>query len=182
MRLFLAIPLAPEVIDGLEQLSRSLRSVDQRLRWTSAESWHITLQFLGETSKERYDCLVPRLREVVSDSLLIQVGDLGFFDRSGVFFADVLVSPGLGQLERSVIRATAKCGCAAEERPFHPHITLARAKGDDRVHALRKLKNSVKSNLAFAPFTATEFLLYESFLDPRGSRYDVRERFPIASR
>src|SRR3974390_2880782 len=152
MRLFIGIPLAAEVIDGLERLSRSLRSADDRLRWTSAESWHITLQFLGETSEGRYNCLVPRLREVVSVPPPVQVGELGVFDRAGVFFAEVHVSPELSQLQRSVIAATAKCGCAAEERPFHPHITLARAKGDSRSNALRKLKDRVKSNVAFAPF------------------------------
>ena len=182
MRLFIGIPLAAEVIDGLERLSHSLRSADDRLRWMSAESWHITLQFLGETSQERYNCLVPRLREIAWVSPSIQVGGLGVFDRAGVFFADVHVSPELGQLQRSVVAATAKCGCSAEDRPFHPHITLARAKGDDRMHALRKLKKRVSLNLEFTPFTATEFLLYEAFLDPRGSRYEVRERFPIVDR
>ena len=179
VRLFIGIPLAAEVIDGLEHLSRSLRSDDDRLRWTSVDSWHITLQFLGETSEERYKCLAPRLREVVSAPPSIQVGELGFFDRAGVFFADVHVSQELSQLQRSVIAATSKCGCPAEERPFHPHITLARAKGDDRMHALKKLKNNVKPNVAFRPFPAQEFLLYESILGPRGSHYEVREHYSI---
>jgi 2'-5' RNA ligase len=182
MRLFIGIPLAAEVMDRLESLSHSLRSDGDRLRWMPAESWHITLQFLGETSEERYACLVARLREVAAMPPSIQVGGLGVFDRAGVFFAEVHVAPDLGRLQRNVIAATAKCGCAAEERPFHPHITLARAKGNDRTHALRKLKNSAKPNVEFPPFTATEFLLYEAFLDPRGSRYEVREHFPIVDR
>jgi 2'-5' RNA ligase len=179
MRLFIGIPLAPKVIDGLERVSHGLRSADDRLRWTSSESWHITLQFLGETSEERYKCLVPRLHDVVSVPPSIQVGELGVFDRAGVFFADVHVSPELGKLQKNVVAATEKCGCAAEERPFHPHITLARAKGDDRMHALRKLKNRARPNVEFPSFTATEFLLYEAFLEPRGSHYEVRDRFPL---
>lgn len=182
MRLFIGVPLAHEVIHGLERLSRSLRSADDGLRWTAAETWHITLQFLGETSQERYGCVTARLREVVSPSAVIRVGELGFFDRAGVFFADVRVSPELGRLQQSVVAATAKCGCATEERPFHPHITLARAKGDNRMHALRKLKDRVKPQAEFPAFTAAEFLLYEAFLRSGGSRYEVRERFPLADR
>src|SRR3974390_961554 len=147
MRLFIGIPLAPEVIDGLDRLSRSLRSADDGLRWASAESWPITLQFLGETPEERYKCLVPRLREVVSVAPPIRMGGLDVFDRAGVFFADVHVSPELSQLQRRVLAATAKCGCIAEERPFHPHVTLARAKGDNRMQTLRKLKTRVKANV-----------------------------------
>ena len=110
------------------------------------------------------------------------MGELGVFDRAGVFFADVHVSEELSQLQRSVIAATSTCGCAAEERPFHPHITLARAKGDNRMHALRKLRNNFKPNVRFRPFTAQEFLLYESILGPRGSHYEVREHFSIVDR
>ena len=182
MRLFIGIPLAADVIDGLERLSQSLRFADDGLRWTSAESWHITLQFLGDTSKERYDCLLPKLREVASVPPTIRVGELGVFDRAGVFFADVQVSPELSQLQRGAIAATTKCGSAAEERPFHPHITLARAKGDRKAQALRKLKSRFQLNIEFPSFAAREFLLYESFLGPRGSRYEVRERFPIVAR
>ena len=56
MRLFVGIPLAQEVIDALERLVRSLRSEGDGLRWASPESWHITLQFLGETSAEKHAC------------------------------------------------------------------------------------------------------------------------------
>ena len=34
----------------------------------------------------------------------------------------------------------------------------------------------------FPAFTAHEFLLYESFLSPAGSRYEVRARFPLAGK
>ena len=179
MRLFIGIPLASEVVDVIGRLSRSLQSAGDGLRWSSSESWHVTLQFLGETSEEKYACLVARLRGVRSPSVPVQIGGTGFFDRAGVFFADVRVSSELLQLEKRVLGATSNCGFAAENRPFHPHVTLARAKGDNRMRALKRLKARANTNVQFPVFTAREFLLYEVFLGPGGSRYEVRERFPL---
>ncbi len=179
MRLFIGIPLASEVVDALERLSRSLRSANDGLRWSSPETWHITLQFLGETSVERYGCLVQRLGAIKAPAVPVWLHGTGFFDRAGVFFAGVNVSPELRQLEKLIIAATSQCGVAAEERPYHPHVTLARAKGDGKGGALRKLRDVAKSEVEFPAFTAREFLLYESFLNAQGARHEVRERFSL---
>jgi 2'-5' RNA ligase len=181
MRLFIGIPLADEVVDVLERLSRSLQSGHDNLRWSSSETWHITLQFLGETSAEEYGCLVPQLVEIRLPMVPVWMSGTGFFERAGVFFAGVNVSPGLQRLEKQVAAATKRCGFQADERPYHPHVTLARAKGDDRIDVLQKLKNRVRSNVELPSFTATEFLLYQAFLGPGGSRYEVRERFPLGN-
>lgn len=176
MRLFIAIPLAPEVIEALESITHSLRSSSDRLRWASPETWHITLQFLGETTPDRYGCTLAHLRDIRSPLVPIWLEGTGFFDRAGVFFAGVNVSPELRQLQKQVVAGTAKCGFVPEDRPFHPHVTLARAKGGNR-QALRKLKDQTNLKATFPRFSATEFLLYEAFLGPGGSRYEVRERF-----
>jgi 2'-5' RNA ligase len=180
MRLFIGIPLAAEVVDALERISRSLRSVDDHLRWSSPETWHITLQFLGETPIEKYPCVVRHLSEIKAPAVPVWLHGTGFFDRAGVFFAAVNVSPELRLLERLVVAATAQCGIDAEDRPYRPHVTLARAKGGDRLHALRKLKSLIKSDFEFPSFTAREFLLFESFLGSDGARHEVRDHFPLA--
>lgn len=179
MRLFIAISLVPEVMDTLERLSRSLRSAGDNLRWTSPETWHITLQFLGEIPDETYACLVEHLRQIKSGPVTIRLHGTGFFNRAGVFFAGVDVSPELRNLERLVVAATSACGVAAEDRPYHPHVTLARAKGDDRSRALRSLKHRVPENVPFPSFIAREFLLVQSFLGSAGARHEIRERFPL---
>lgn len=179
MRLFIGIPLAPEVVDALERLSHSLRSAGDDLRWSSPETWHITLQFLGETSTETYACVVQHLRQIKSPAVPIWLHGTGFFDRAGVFFAGVTVSPELRLLEKIVTVATSGCGFTSENRPYHPHVTLARAKGDNRASALRKLKPRARPDVGFPVFTAGEFLLYESFLGPDGARHEIRERFPL---
>jgi len=182
MRLFIAIPLPAGVVRELSEVSKRLRSDQDGLRWASPESWHITLQFLGNTSPEQYACLVAGLREVRFSPVPISLNDLGIFDRAGVFFADVAVSEELLRLQQSVTAATSHCGFTAEDRPFHPHVTLARAKGDRRSSSIRALKSKISLQPHFGSFAAQTFQLYEAFLGPSGSRYEVREQFTLDNR
>jgi 2'-5' RNA ligase len=185
MRLFVGIPLADAVARELGNVIARLREGEStrpgsRLRWTTPQSWHITLQFLGDATAEQLECLKARLGEVRATAFPVELGELGCFDRAGVFFADVIVTPELAALERSVVAATCRCGFAAETRPFHPHITLARAKGQGRGAELRALESKIHSQPAFTRFTAAEFVLYESHLGDGGARYEVRMGVELA--
>ena len=110
--------MAAAVIDELSAISRRLQSGADGLRWTASATWHITLQFLGETSREQSECVVARLRELHLPPVPVRLEGLGFFDRAGVFFAGVKVSHELLLLQERVTAATALCGFASEARPF----------------------------------------------------------------
>ncbi len=179
MRLFAGIPLAAAVIDELSTISVRLRSSADGLRWSAPESWHITLQFLGNTGQEQYECTVARLREFRSPTVPIQLEGLGLFERAGVFFAGVSLTPELRALQQRVTAATGLCGFIPETRPYHPHVTLARTKGKGRTHGLHELKSKIHREPAFTSFVAEEFVLYESVTRPTGALYEVRERFPF---
>jgi RNA 2',3'-cyclic 3'-phosphodiesterase len=179
MRLFIGIPLPASVTSELAALSVRLQSPNDSLRWSAPESWHITLQFLGNTTDDRYACIAAQLRTVHHASIPIELEDLGFFDRAGVFFAGISLMPGLVSLHERVTAATAPCGFAPETRPYHPHITLARIKGKSGPQSLRALKARLHRQPTFTRFTAKEFLIYESHLTPSGSRYEVHDRFPL---
>jgi 2'-5' RNA ligase len=180
MRLFVGIPLPAAVSEEVLALSLRLQSPGDGLRWSAPESWHVTLQFLGNTGPEKYDCIAARLRELRQEQFSITIGETGFFDRVGIFFAGVDLTPELNGLHLAVTGATAKCGFVPETRPYHPHITLARAKnGKSGLQALAHLKARLRRQPARWSFVAESFLLYESFTLPSGSRYQVRERFPL---
>src|SRR5277367_5733368 len=178
MRLFVGIPLAPAVIEELSAISMRLQSHADGLRWSATESWHITLQFLGNTPQ--YECIVSRLRELRSPAVPIQLEGLGFFERAGVFFAGVNLTPELEALQQRVTRATGLCGFVPETRPYHPHITLARSKSKG-VKALRALKGRIHQEPRFSGFVAEEFVLYESVPGAKGSHYEVRVQFPLSA-
>lgn len=206
MRLFVGIALADAVARELAAVVARLRDEgrgqgrrDVGMRWRDAGSWHITLQFLGNTTPEQLECLKARLAEVRSEAVPVQVGELGSFDRARILFADVTVTPGLADLQQRVVAATSRCGFVAEDRPFHPHITLARRTGNKgpreqgkketrepgserasgQKRAFRELLAGTWRQRAFTRFMAEEFLLYESHLGPGGSRYEVRARFVL---
>ncbi len=179
MRLFVAIPLAAAVEDELSAIRARLQSREDGLRWAAAESWHITLQFLGKTSDEQYRCVVERLRAVQSASVPIALGGLGFFERAGVFIVGVRETLELVHLQQRVTAATERCGYVPESRPFNPHITLARSRGRARQSGLSGLLAKLHAEARFTRFVARAFLLYESFPGGEGSRYEIRERFAL---
>ncbi len=206
MRLFVGIPIADAVVGELAAVAARLRADETRggasaggLRWTAPESWHITLQFLGNTSQEQCECLTARLREVRTATFEVQLGEMGYFDRAGVLFAEVPVTPKLAGLQQRIVTATSQCGFVGEARAFHPHITLARGTGNkgrsrrgdkkpdpaargqsvERDRRLGELMARVGTRPAFTRFTAREFVLYESHLGPAGSRYEARARFKL---
>ncbi len=182
MRLFIAVPLPAAVIAELSAISARLRSSGDGLRWPAPESWHITLQFLGNTGREQYECTVARLRQIQAAPVPIALEGLGFFDRVGVLFAGVKITPELLLLQESVTAATEFCGFLPEARPFQPHITLARSRGKGQRQSLIDLQAKIRRQPNFTRVVADEFLLYESFLGSAGARHEVRQRFPLGRR
>lgn len=179
MRLFIGIPLHPSVVGELAALTDRLKSPNDGLRWSAAAGWHITLQFLGQTTPEQFGCVTTALRQIRHAPFEVRLDPPGCFDRAGVFFAGVRLSPHLTDLQERVLAATRPCGFVPEDRPYHPHITLAREKGGHG--ALRKLKGRIPAEVQFSSFRAKQFLLYQSFPGPGGSRYEVRDRFELAA-
>ena len=177
MRLFIGIPLDDDLVRELASLAERLKSSSDGLRWSASAGWHITLQFLGKTSDEQYGCVISGLTHIHQAPFEIQLEPPGFFDRAGVFFVGVRLSAELIGLQQKVVATTTPCGFIPEDRPYHPHITLARDKSAGQ--ALRRLKPRVPAQVHFSPFVAREFLLYESFPGPAGSRYEVRQCFEL---
>lgn len=181
MRLFVGIGLAAEAATALAQVRGRLATAGAELRWSDPEAWHVTLQFLGAADELQAACAMERLGGIRARRVPIRIAGLDFFHRAGVFFAGVAVTPELLALEQQVRGATRACGFEPEARPYNPHITLARAKGRGGAAALEPLKKQLhraRVELA-AEFEAGEFLLYESFPGPEGSRYEVRGRFAL---
>jgi RNA 2',3'-cyclic 3'-phosphodiesterase len=180
MRLFLALPLDESLLAGLTRLTTRLRGDAPNLRWSAPEAWHITLQFLGATTPEQYACVIDRLSRLKNPPVPIKLAAPGVFPRAGVFHLGVEPTPALLTLQQRIAAATAPCGFETEDRPYHPHITLARAKGRDGARDLRALASHLPAETRLPRFTAREFLVFESHLSSAGSRYEIRHRFPLA--
>ncbi len=170
------------MVEQLAAAQARLKQGSEGLRWSPPESWHITLQFLGETSAERCACVIAQLRRVNAAAVRIVIEEPGSFAKTGVVFAAVARTPALLALQQHVTAATARCGVIAESRPFTPHITLARAPGRAQAGNRAAMQKQMGALAGFSPCTAREFVLYESFPEAAGARYLVRERFPLKGR
>ena len=78
--------------------------------------------------------------------------------------------PALGMLQRKIELVVTGLGLEAEERPFAPHVTLARLKTPPLPEAIRQY---MSKHAAFeaARIPVSEFVLYSSFLKPEGPFY-----------
>lgn len=181
MRLFVAIPMPEETTRELGEAVARMRKGPgaEELRWSPPESWHITLQFLGNAVTEEFACLLERLREVRAAPVKIVPEKIGAFGSVGILHAGVKPTPELLDLERLVTAATARCGFEREDRPYRPHITLARRRGRGGRDGISSAARKNAETAAFSTFTADEFAVYESFLGG-AARYEIRERFPLA--
>jgi 2'-5' RNA ligase len=181
VRLFVGIRLTDEAQRAIAAWVNELHEAFFRLRWSSPEQWHVTVQFLGEVDESQHSCVVERLRKVRAETVQTQLDGPGFFERAGVFHISIQLTDSLAMLHNKVEQVLLPCGFEPEERPFAPHITLARKKGRGPSPDFARLQKAVRLIPAarFPSFKAEEFLLYQSFTHPAGSRYEVRERFPL---
>lgn len=166
-RLFVAVALPPEALDVVEGLDRP---PIEGLRWTDREQWHVTLRFLGAVDDA--DAVVAALRAVRASPRHAALGPA--VARFGQRVLQVPVV-GLDDVAAAVVGASAALGTPPEDRPFAGHLTLARVRGRRRVD-LRPLTGAEVS----ASWPVEDVLLFESHLHPKGARYEVVERFPLA--
>jgi len=184
MRLFTAIDLPPDIIANLESLITRLKP-SARINWSPIANLHITTKFIGEWSEERLNELTAALRALPArPAIPIAIEKLGFFPTPHaprVFWAGVHGGDALAQLARETENALAALGIAKEQRPFSPHLTLARSKPPGKQPALLQAVAKVPS-LDFGRFTADRFFLYHSQLRPTGSVYTQLAQFPFAAK
>jgi 2'-5' RNA ligase len=181
MRLFVGLDLPPATVGSLEALLNRLRPA-ARIQWSPPANLHITTKFIGEWPEEKLDQLKAALgalppRQPVS----VRIQGLGFFPNARaprVFWCGI-EAPGLAELAEETDRATETLGIARENRPFSPHLTLARIKERINMDPLQQAIASLPST-EFGQFTAPGFFLYRSQLRPSGSVYTKLAEFPFS--
>lgn len=177
MRIFFALELHTKTRQLLRDLARKSGEYGQG-RWVRAENYHITLRFLGEQ-------LLPLIRRIEEmplsegqEDFSYRIGGIGRFRRNK---GDILwagVSRGedqLAALKKSLDEGLSAIGFPVEERPYHPHVTLARdVRWEQGGYArLRDLGISI-------PETAGGITLMESRSIAEGVRYIPLKRWMLS--
>jgi RNA 2',3'-cyclic 3'-phosphodiesterase len=194
MRIFVGIDLDPAVRSRISRFVEDVVGFAPDARWTHPESLHLTLKFIGEQKPERVEAIAERLRQITSSAFEICCSGYGFFPSAKaprVFWTGIQGGLQLPALAESIDAGMAGLGIPREERPYSPHLTLARAgggsgspkwKGGDGPHAkfaeLEKRLSAI-GELDFGTMMAHEFILYQSHLSAVGSKYTKLRWFPL---
>jgi 2'-5' RNA ligase len=118
--------------DALAELAAAVAVLphEPRLRWSPRGQWHLTLAFLGEVDELARDRLAERLARAARRHAPVELALAGggrFGDR--VLWAGVDGDrAGLRLLAGSVRAAARRAGLPVDDRPYRPHLTLARAR------------------------------------------------------
>lgn len=193
LRTFIAIDLPISIQAALattqEQVQAFLRGqrLEQALRWSPIKNIHLTLRFLGDTTPQQREQVTSRLRVVAAKAtpftLRVDASGRGLGAFPNMRQLRVLWTgvggelDALRRLQAEVEAAAQGAGFAPEEKPYSPHLTLARASRDADRRTLSQVGEAIgKYGEAYAGaeplhFEVDRLIFYQSELAPGGSRY-----------
>jgi 2'-5' RNA ligase len=179
MRLFVALDLPEIVKDELH----TLRTEMPTARWVNRQQMHLTLFFLGET--ERIPDVKDALASIEAPPFVLTLAGVGRFPKRSkqaprVLWVGIDNEPALAQLHQKITTALAEIGFEPEDRPFSPHMTLARLKTREPLPEVDAFLNS-HSTFRVAAIPIHEFVLFSSLLSPQGSRYEREASFALTA-
>jgi RNA 2',3'-cyclic 3'-phosphodiesterase len=131
-RLFVGLELSSTIKAALFGLDPHLPG----LRWLPEEQLHLTLSFLGEVEATAEDRLRQALGEVRVPPFFLALRSVGVFDAGGrpsvVWVGVGKGHPHLFALHSRIQDAVLRVRLEPDLKPFHPHVTVGRAKGISR--------------------------------------------------
>ena len=182
-------------LDHPDAIGRIIAAVQERLkkcvfgeiRWVRPEGIHLTLKYFGDVSAAQAAAIaaVVEKKAVETPSFALSLGGIGVFPdprRPRVLWLGMK-----GELERllgfqeTLERAFIEIGFPREQRPFRPHLTLARIRpsGPRGVTGLGKALEK-GGETAGEGFIAAGISLLQSTLTPQGAIYTRLGGFPLA--
>jgi 2'-5' RNA ligase len=187
-RTFVALLLPPAWTEYLARVAEQLREGTSGLSWVKPGNVHVTVRFLGDLGNsgvKRACDAVARAAEPI-EAPVARLGGLGGFPslaRPRVLWMGFAEGEdAVRAVGDAVNEGIRRAGFGPPEKPFRPHLTLARvregAKGLDRIRAAAVPPPPPPERLA-------RVCVMKSELHPTGSRYtaltEVRLRPPGGS-
>jgi RNA 2',3'-cyclic 3'-phosphodiesterase len=181
LRLFVAVDVPDALKEQIESsVVTPLRPSLVEAKWTRPEGRHLTFAFLGEVDESRVPEIIGALGAASAKHARFDAA----FDRIGGFPNDRrprVLWVGIGKggdemiaMQSDVADALEPLGFAPDDRPFHPHLTLARFPRPKTIGTLSATAIPTTS------FRVEEIVLFRSQLHPKGARYSVVEAIPFA--
>jgi len=186
LRTFLAIDLPSDMHKTIAQKQECLRRQLPHINWVKSENLHITLKFLGDTPEMKINDLKQVVQQAVKNisPFVITVRGFGVFpDKraprtiwTGIDSDQSALENLASQVESSVI----SLDFPKENKPFRPHLTLARIKKDNREIGQAIDKSGVLTDpFIFGRLLVEQVTLFKSDLRPTGSVYTKLWAVPL---
>lgn len=124
-RLFFALWPDPETRDSLLKIRDTLPADCGRL--ISANNLHITLVFLGEVNTEKAECVMNRARQLSIKPVTLILDHIGWWKKTQVvWLAPAHIPEEIPIFAAELAAASTRCAVRLDQRPYQPHVTLAR--------------------------------------------------------
>ena len=169
-RLFIGLALPESCRKSLAEIDPGIKG----LRWVHPAQMHLTLSFLGDVSSTAEDRLRAALPSVAVPPFFLPIRGVGAFggNHPTVVWAGVGKGhPHLFALHKHIQDAVIHAGLEPDLKPFHPHVTIGRARNISRQMLLPFLRHHEETEFGF--YKVTGFNLYASILSPEGATYTV---------
>lgn len=187
MRAFLAIELDESARRDLAAVCETARRAVpswEREKWVPEQNLHVTLRFLDEIDASMAQRLAEELRNALSTyepfalPCAVAVEPVPGARRARMLWARYDDPDGrCASLARAVADTLAPFGIPPDERPFVPHVTLARARRP------RPFPSPAAADHAVcAPVSVREVTLFESVLGRSAPVYTRWDRIPLGAR
>src|SRR6266545_4952731 len=142
IRAFIAITPPSTLQQTVTEVQESFQRTNLPWRWVMAENIHLTLKFFGNVPAERVTAIAQAMEHAArgQTAFPLRATSLGCFPHASrprllwIGFDDP--SQALGPLYERLTAACLPLGLPAEDRPFHPHLTLARVQKFGRTSQL----------------------------------------------
>ncbi len=174
MRVFAGVPLP---VETRLALADRLAEFEVPGKVAPPENWHLTLRFLGKVDQVTLERFLSGLIDVSGEPVFtVSLGSFGAFPNAK---KAAVVWLGLHKGEEALTRlnqiteeAAVAAGLSPEERPFHPHLTLARVRPPADVREL--LDEEIPLGWA-----CDRIVVFRSHLGGGPARYEALETFAL---
>ncbi len=187
-RLFVALEPPDAVRRRLAAAAGAIRrgagAAASEIRWVAEDNLHLTLQFLGAVPEERVEAVERAVAEAAAAArpMSLEVKGAGGFPNARrprvVWLGLAGDVAALSALVAELGRRLAPLGFPPEARAFSAHLTLGRARDPRGAPGLGGALAAASQDEGIA-WRASELVLFESHLSPRGPRYEAVRREPL---
>jgi len=174
----------------LQQTMAEVRQVFERLplpwRWVTPDHIHLTLRFLGNVPDESVTRLHQAMEQAAQGQTAfpLRARALGCFPhpaRARVLWVGLDDhSQALGRLHERLMDVLTPLGFPPEDRPFHPHLTLARVQSRMPSSKLLSMLQTYQKR-DFGEFLVTQLHLVQSQLQRGGALHTILRSVTLQS-